>query len=169
MDLEKETPKAAPTDTPSPKPYQTQPAKSFIPTQKNYAPEVCVVLGVAFILLGFVGFVVDNLFGAHLSYTHNAIHVVSGAFALWFGFDSPKNALRFSYTFGILYGLLGALGFALGQSGMPTVGSLTQDSYLWKVIPDVLELGSTDHAIHILVSAVFLLGAALNFKRLQNI
>lgn len=169
MELEKESKKTAVSGELAHKPYQSLPAKTFIPSRKNYSQEVSVVMGVAFLVLGLVGFVVDNLFGAHLSYTHNAIHVASGALALWFGFDSLKNAKRLCYTLGTLYGATGILGYFLGDQGMPSVGTLVEDKFLWKIIPEVLELGSNDHALHILIGAIFLNAAFLTFKRFQTI
>lgn len=169
MELEKEPRKPTPPKATAPKPYQAQPTKTFLPTQKNYAQEVCVVMGVTFITVGLVGFVVDNLFGAHLSYTHNTVHVVSGLVALWFGFDSVKNAKIVSYSLGALYGIIGVLGFILGTQGMPTIGSITEDRFLWRIMPEALELGSVDHTLHLIFAAIFLIGASLNFKRFQNI
>lgn len=175
MELEKQkkpTPppsNVTPLPTQATKTYQAQPTKTYLPIQKNYVQEVCVIMGTLLLITGLVGFVVDNLLGAHLSYTHNAIHVASGALALWFGFDSPLNAKRFSYTFGAIYGLLGVLGFAFGVRGMATVGNIAEDRYLWRVIPEVLELGTVDHVLHLLFGAVFILGALLTFKRYQKI
>lgn len=169
MELEKEPRKSTIPPQPSAKPYQTQPTKTFLPIKKNYSQEVCVVMGVAFLVLGLVGFVVDNLFGAHLSYTHNAIHVVSGALSLWFGFDSLTNAKRTCYVLGTIYGAAGILGFFLGHQGIPSLGNMAEDNYLWKIIPAVLELGTVDHILHILFGAIFLNAAALNFKRFQSI
>lgn len=175
MEPERELRKPTPPKTTTPpvstpeKSYQAQPTKTFLPIQKNYSQEVCVFMGVILVVFGLIGFVVDDMLGAHLSYTHNAIHVASGALALWFGFDSLKTAKIFSYTFGTIYGLLGVLGFALGKSGVATMGTIAEDRYLWKVLPTALELGTADHILHILFGATFLLAASLTFKRLQKI
>lgn len=175
MELEKEprkpTPPKVTPQEPSPpsKIYRAQPTETFLPIQRRYAQEVCVVMGIALVVMGLVGFVVDNFLGAHLSYTHNAIHVASGALSLWFGFDSALSAKRFSYIFGTIYGVLGVLGFLFGSLGIPAIGSLVEDRYLWKPIPDVLELGTVDHSLHILFGVVFLLGATLTFKRYKKI
>lgn len=172
MELEKQR---KPTPLPQIKPtspqktYQAQPTTTLVPIRKNYSQEVCVIMGTCLLIMGLIGFVVDNLFGAHLSYTHNAIHFATGALALWFGFDNLKNAKIFSYIFGSIYGVLGALGFILGSYGMPSVGTIAEDQYLWKPIPEVLELGSVDHIIHILIAGVFLLGAVASIKKLQKI
>ncbi|XGC80050.1 DUF4383 domain-containing protein [Bdellovibrio bacteriovorus] len=136
-----------------------------VPTKKSYAQEVCVVLGATSVVIGLIGFVADNFLGAHLSYTHNVIHVVSGAMAMWFGFDSLANAKRFSVIFGAIYGALGILGFIIGTSGIPSHGAIHPDRFLWKPAPDVLEFGTTDHILHIFIAASFLIGAIFTFKR----
>nr|WP_295905783.1 hypothetical protein [uncultured Bdellovibrio sp.] len=175
MELEKQRKPTTPPSNVTPLPteatktYQAQPTKTFVPIQKNYSQEVCVIMGVLLLITGLVGFVVDNLLGAHLSYTHNAIHVALGALALWFGFDSLANAKRFSYFFGTIYGLLGIVGFALGREGLPDVGNIVEDRYLWKAIPKVLEFGTVDHVLHLIFAAVFILGAVMTFKRFQRI
>ncbi|UOF01253.1 DUF4383 domain-containing protein [Bdellovibrio reynosensis] len=135
------------------------------PTKKSYAQEVCVVLGASSVVIGLIGFVADNFLGAHLSYTHNVIHVVSGAAAMWFGFDSLANARRFSVIFGAIYGALGLLGFIIGTSGIPSHGAIHPDRFLWKPAPEVLEFGTSDHILHLLIAGAFLIGAMVSFKR----
>lgn len=177
MDFEREpqrqTPpgKEKPTVKPSAttKPFQAKPAKTLLPTEKNYSQEVAVIMGSILVLIGLIGFVMDNLLGAHLSYAHNVIHVVSGGLALWFGFNSFVNAKRFNYIFGAVYGALGILGFIVGTTGIPTVGQITEDSFLWRMIPERLELGTVDHTLHLIFAAVFILGAALTIRRTRKI
>lgn len=179
MEFEKEpqrpTPLKRPTEKPpiSPrapsKPYETKPVKTMLPTKKTYAREVSVILGASLILIGLVGFVMDNFLGAHLSYAHNVIHVVSGALAVWFGFDSVSNAKKTSYIFGTIYGALGILGFIVGVRGMPSVGAIHEDRFLWRIVPEAFELGTVDHSLHIIFAAIFILGAALGFKKNQKV
>lgn len=175
MEFEKEPQRPTPTTektavspkAPS-KPYGAQPTRTFPPIQKNYAQEVSVFMGAVLILIGLVGLVMDNLFAAHLSYTHSVVLVVTGALAVWFGFSSIINVKRLSYILGGFYGALGVLGFMVGLRGMPTVGSLTEDRFLWRLVPGALELGTVDHSLHIIFAAIFILGAALNFKKTQS-
>lgn len=135
------------------------------PTQSSYVREVCVVMGAIFILIGLVGLVVPDLFHAHLSYSHNVIHLVSGVLSLYFGFATSIAAARtFAYAFAVFYGGLAVLGYLMGEPGMASVGHIAEDAYLWRVIPGSLELGSADHNIHIAIATIFLLGALLRFK-----
>jgi hypothetical protein len=128
------------------------------------AKTISTILGAGFLLVGLLGFVVPGLLGAHLSVAHNVVHLVSGAAALFFGLKgSLANARMFCIVFGAVYALLGILGFiAGGQSavsgGMP---GMSPDSHLLKVIPGVLELGTADHLIHIVLGAIFLVGGFL--------
>jgi len=102
------------------------------------------VIGVVLVLAGVLGFVVPGLFGMHLSGLHNAIHIVSGLLALYFGLKGTPSAARlFSLVFGSIYGLLGMVGLlAGGTHGM------------WVVIPNHLALGMADHIVHIVLGVV---------------
>jgi hypothetical protein len=134
------------------------------PIAATYAQEVSVIMGFAFLIIGLVGFVVTDLAQLHLGYAHSVIHFISGLLALWFGFSSYTAAKRFDITFGIIYGLLGLFGFAYGKPGTPSMGNMSKDAHLWKFIPEKLELGTTDHALHILIGVIFIAGAFLTFR-----
>src|ERR687887_257008 len=116
------------------------------------AKTVCKILGVVLLLVGVLGFthLLDSL-GAHVgpSYVpHNAVHIVSGLIALYFGFAGSAGAARgFCVIFGLVYLLLGVCGWFLGAGAdhMFNVGTL-------------LMLGKMDHIIHILLGVVFLIG-----------
>ncbi|MFN2578550.1 MAG: DUF4383 domain-containing protein [Pyrinomonadaceae bacterium] len=115
------------------------------------AKTVCKILGVVFVLVGIGGFLMPTLLGAHLTPPHNLVHIVSGAIALYFGFaGSPSGARAFCLIFGVVYLLLGVVGWFMGTGPehMFNVGTL-------------LMLGKMDHIIHILLGLVFLIGGAL--------
>ena len=115
------------------------------------AKAVCKILGVVFILVGICGFLLPNLLGAHLTLAHNAVHLVSGAIALYFGFAGTATTARgFCLIFGIVYLLLGVVGWFMGAGPdhMFNVGSL-------------LMLGKMDHIIHVVLGLIFLIGGAL--------
>jgi Domain of unknown function (DUF4383) len=118
------------------------------------AKTVCKILGIVFILVGIAGFAKPELLGAHLSPAHNAVHLISGAIALYFGFAGSAGAARgFCVLFGIVYLLLGVCGWFLGTGAehMFNVGTL-------------LMLGKMDHIIHILLGVIFLAGGVLGGK-----
>jgi hypothetical protein len=119
------------------------------------AKTVCKILGVVFLVVGLCGFFAPHLLGAHLTPTHNLVHLVSGAVALYFGFaGSLSGAKTFCLIFGIVYLALGFLGqFVLGDPAMDR---------MWHVGP--LELARVDHFIHILLGVIFLGGGLLTKK-----
>ena len=131
--------------------------------QKNYSQEVCVILGFAFVVVGLVGFVVPYLLNAHLSATHNTLFLMSGVLALWFGFKSEFTAKRLCYIFGTIYGLLGVLGFVVGVQGAAEIANPNPDRFLWRLVPEYLEFGTSDHIIHLLAGAAFICAAIFNF------
>jgi hypothetical protein len=115
------------------------------------AKTVCKLLGLVFVIVGICGFIAPTLLGAHLNPAHNAVHLVSGAIALYFGFSGSAGAARtFCLLFGLVYLLLGVVGWFMGTGPehMFNVGTL-------------LMLGKVDHIIHILLGVVFLAGGAL--------
>ena len=115
------------------------------------AKTICKILGVVFVLVGISGFLVPNLLGAHLTPAHNAVHLVSGAIALYFGFAGTANAARtFCLLFGIVYLLLGVVGWFMG----------TGPDHLYNVGALFL-LGKMDHIIHVVLGLIFLIGGAL--------
>ncbi|HYC60823.1 MAG TPA: DUF4383 domain-containing protein [Thermoanaerobaculia bacterium] len=116
------------------------------------ANRIATILGVVFLLVGVLGFVAPNLLGAHLSLAHNVIHLVSGAISLWLGLKgTPAGARTFCLVFGVVYLLLGVVGFVMG----------TGDDRMFTVIPDQLMLGTMDHVIHIALGAVYLIGGLM--------
>jgi uncharacterized membrane protein HdeD (DUF308 family) len=127
------------------------------------AKTICKLLGIVFLLVGIIGFVKPDLMGTHLSMAHNLVHILSGIVALYFGFAGTLSGARgFALAFGAVYLLLGIVGFIMGGPDSSTIANMTmQDSRLWKVIPGTLELGTADHAIHVLLGIIFLAGALL--------
>lgn len=127
------------------------------------AKRICTILGIGFLLVGIIGFFARDFLGTHLSITHTIIHLVSGAAALYLGLKGTLAQARlFCIVFGIVYALLGVAGFLLGSSASPSAGVPgPHDDRLFKVIPGVLELGTPDHALHILLGLIFLIGGFL--------
>ena len=119
------------------------------------AKTIATLMGVVFLLVGLAGFVMPNLLGAHLSPAHNVIHLVSGAISLYLGLKGTlSGAKTFGFVFGAVYFLLGVAGFALGSSSGEHASMLA-------VIPGVLELGQMDHIIHLVIGAVYFVGAIM--------
>ena len=114
------------------------------------AKTIATILGIGFILVGIIGFIAPDMMGMHLSTVHNLVHLLSGVIALYFGIAGSYTAARsFCITFGLIYALLGVLGFVLGTPG---------PERMLTVIPDQLILGRMDHIVHIVLGALFILG-----------
>lgn len=128
------------------------------------AKTVATLMGVVFILAGIVGFISNDLLGFHLTFFHNAaVHMVSGAVSLYFGMAGTlRGARTFNLIFGAVYALIGVFGFVLGSNQSSSAGVPgPADARLWKVIPNMLELGTSDHMLHIFLGLIFVVGALL--------
>lgn len=130
------------------------------------AKTIATILGIAFILVGLVGFISDNFMGTHLSLAHNLIHLVSGAVALYLGLKGSLSAARlFCIVFGAVYLLLGLVGFLFNSGTATGLPQALQDggtnNHMLHVLPGSLELGTMDHIVHILLGLVFLIGGFL--------
>ncbi|HMF55879.1 MAG TPA: DUF4383 domain-containing protein [Pyrinomonadaceae bacterium] len=129
------------------------------------AKTICKLLGVVFLLVGVVGFIMPGFLGTHLSLAHNLVHIISGIIALYLGFSGSLGGARmFCIVFGLVYLLLGIVGFVLGSPNAPTMAGMAGmgvDARLWKVLPGTLELGTMDHIVHLLLGIVFLAGGFL--------
>ena len=136
-------------------------------TEKTAVQKVTLTLGAALIITGFAGAILPGAFGMHLSMTHNFVHIVSGALALWFGSSSPSRAFSYCLIFGALYAVVGITGFLIGVPGYPTVGNMEADQNLVRVIPNILEIGTMDHIVHF-IFGTFLLFTAYTFRKDRN-
>ena len=112
------------------------------------AKTIATVLGVLFLLVGLLGFAAPGMMGMHLSVAHNVVHLLSGALALYFGTKGTYDSARaFCIIFGIVYGLLGLIGFVAGGT-----------DYEFTLIPNQLVLGKMDHIVHVILGIVFIVG-----------
>jgi len=112
------------------------------------AKTVATVVGVVFILVGIVGFFSPVLLGAHLTKLHNVVHLVSGAVSLYFGTKGTLASARsFCIVFGLVYGLLGVVGYLVGSP-----------DHLLTLWGEHFRLGPIDHYIHIAIAVLYLLG-----------
>jgi hypothetical protein len=114
------------------------------------AKTICKIFGAVLVVVGIVGFFIDNLLGLHLTLLHNAVHILTGLVALYFGFSgSDASARTFSMAFGAIYVLLGIVGFVQPNIIATVIqfhGTVTAGSDL-----------IMDNIVHLLVGAVFLI------------
>jgi Domain of unknown function (DUF4383) len=117
------------------------------------AKTLCKILGIVLAVVGIAGFLKHDLLGAHLTTIHNIVHLLTAAIALYFGYYGSDAAARsFCQVFGVIYLLLGIVGFiapnavaAIIQSHNATGG----------------ENLTPDNIVHLLLGAVFLIGGLL--------
>lgn len=126
--------------------------------------KICISMGLAFILIGLLGVFLPGLAGLHLSMANNLIYIISGAIALWSGYSCLNRSLAYCIGYGIIFGLLGIAGYILGVPGYSGVGNMEVDQNLFRVIPNVLEFGTIDHTVQILISA-FMVFSAFTYRK----
>ena len=134
------------------------------------AKTIATLVGAVFILIGLCGFAAPALLGTHLSVVHNVIHLVSGAISLYLGMKGTLAQARlFCLVFGAVYLLLGIVGFFAGAPGSPSSGHPgPADDRMLKVLPGMLELGTVDHVIHIVVGLLYLIGGLMTKAALDR-
>ncbi len=102
-----------------------------------------LILGATLVLVGLAGFAWSDLLGMHLTPTHNAVHILSGGLALYFGSAGTLAGARgFLLAFGLAYALLGVVGFVapgivatvLGHDGGATAEALMPDNVVHFVL-----------------------------------
>ena len=112
-----------------------------------------LIIGIIFIAVGILGFIVNPVVGEstdaifHADPVHNCVHIISGVLFLIFAFAAPGSAGFFLKLFGVVY-------FLLGVIGMATIG----DSEMIKLL-GFLHVNGADNYLHIgLGILIFLAG-----------
>lgn len=93
------------------------------------APKTAAItLGIVFIAVGLLGYIDNPIIGAsdkamfHADSVHNMVHIVSGVLFLLIALVAPGSAAGFLSVFGIVYLLIGIIGFVqYGSAGMGKV------------------------------------------------
>ncbi len=103
--------------------------------------KIALAAGIIFFLMGVLGFVPglapdDKLFALfHVNRVHNIFHIVTGIIAFWVSFESNHAAKVFFEVFGIVYVLLGVLGFGYGdQEILGVVANNMPDSWFHLIV-----------------------------------
>ena len=122
------------------------------------AKTIATFMGVVFLLVGLAGFAMPNLLGAHFTPAHNVVHLVTGAASLFVGLKGSLSGARmFGLAFGAVYLLLGIAGIALAAPHTHE----GQTETLFQVVPGVLVFGTVDNVLHIIIGALYLIGALM--------
>lgn len=136
------------------------------------ARTVAVIMGAVFLLIGLAGWVLPNMLGAHLSWVHNVIHLVSGAASLYIGLRGSLGAAKlFGLGFGGFYLGLGVIGYWFGLTSETYLPPHVADGYnhrMFQVVRGHLELGSIDHLIHVAIGAIYMIGALMTPRNMTK-
>ena len=89
------------------------------------AKTAAIIIGLLFVAVGLLGYVDNPIVGSsegaifHTDNVHNIVHIVSGALFLLIAFAAPGSAAGFLKLFGIVYLIIGIIGFVqYGTDGM---------------------------------------------------
>jgi hypothetical protein len=121
------------------------------------AKTLCKILGIVLALVGIAGFLKHDLLGTHLTTIHNIVHLLTAAVALYFGFyGSDSGARAFCQVFGVIYLLLGIVGFIAPNivANIIQSDSVTGSENL-----------TPDNIVHLLLGAVFLIVGLLRVPK----
>jgi len=105
------------------------------------AKKLVMILGVVFILVGLLGFVMDPILGIfQVDLVHNLVHLASGVLAVIFAGKGEMMAKKFAQVFGVVYALVAVFGLVL--PGEKVLG--------------LIEANLADDILHVVLAAVFL-------------
>lgn len=109
---------------------------------------VSKIIGIVLLLVGIVGFLLPSVLGMHLTFIHNLVHLATALVALYFGFAaSPRAASSFCQVFGVVYLLVGVLGFVF-----PTIVVSLLMGHNMTESPSLI----MDNIVHLLLGVVFM-------------
>lgn len=118
-----------------------------------------LLIGVVFIAVGLLGFIDNPIVGTkegaifHADTTHNYVHIISGALFVLIALMAPRSAAGFMILFGIVYLLIGILGFVqVGSEGFGQVLGF-------------LHVNGADNFLHIGLGILILLAGAATRRR----
>ncbi len=114
---------------------------------------VATALGALLCFVGIIGFFSHSVLGMILTPFHDILLIVVGAVSLFFGMRGTEFQARYvCQTLGVVFTLLGVVGFIVGP-GMVTLDGITyRDSNLLK-LPGLM-LGTADSVFNLLVGIV---------------
>jgi len=120
--------------------------------------KLCLLFGVVFIAVGLLGFVNNPIVGIsenaifHADTVHNIVHIVSGVLFLLVALAAPASSRRFLLLFGIVYFLIGIVGFVnMGSTGMGEVLGF-------------LHVNGADNYLHVGLGIIILLSGSFSKK-----
>ena len=97
------------------------------------------ILGAVLTIVGIAGFFVSggNLLWFQINTLHNVIHIVSGVIGLWASSSGHGASRTFLIVFGLIYGVVTVLGFAMSGNILGLIMVNDADNYLHLAITAV--------------------------------
>lgn len=113
------------------------------------AKKLGLVLGIVFVLIGILGFMGTSLVGAEGTFEtntlHDLVHIITGLVFIFVAMKSVAKLGMVFKVFGIVYLLVAALGFMVGEG----------------MVLGLLHVNGADNVLHLILGAVILF---LGFK-----
>jgi hypothetical protein len=126
---------------------------------------ISLFVGGALFILGLCGILFEGFAGLHLSPLYSTIIAFSGATLFYNGYkNNSRDAFLSCLFFTVFFGLHALAGWILGKPGTPNVGFESFDPLWLKIIPNIHELGRTDHILNTVLSFI-LLGGTIDWWR----
>ena len=125
---------------------------------KSVTQTISLIVGLALIVMGLVGFLFPSLSGLHLSNFHCAIMAISGGTLFYNAFkDNDRDLFISCLCFGIYFALHAVAGFAFANS----VNSSSNPELL-RMIPNFTELGIVDHILNGIIGIMRIMVLVMN-------
>jgi hypothetical protein len=116
----------------------------FRKKEKSMLKRAAIIFGVAFIAAGILGFVPGattedgRLLGLfEVNTLHNIVHLLSGAVALFAGYQSDNASRLYFQIFGVVYAFVAVIGLFSGDRAILGMAHNTADAVLHVVIAAV--------------------------------
>jgi hypothetical protein len=149
-----------PADAPSPE--KPELARKVVMTQGNGPRFILICLAMTSTLVGFFCLFIPGLFQTHLTPMRCAFTLIYSALSFAVAYRGSYLVLRFFCAgWAACFGALAWVGYAIGVPATRHIGPAVADSNLIVILQNQIELGRSDHRIHLVLAGLFLLAAIL--------
>ena len=132
---------------------------------KNSTQMISLFVGGLLFILGLSGILFSGFAGLHLSPIYSTIIAAAGVILFYNGYkNNSRDAFISCLVFTLFFGLHALAGWFLGSEGVPRIGHESSDTHWLVIIPNLHELGRSDHILNTILSLV-LLGGTIDWWR----
>lgn len=102
----------------------------------SFAKNAALALGAVLTVVGILGFLMPSpLFGLfEVDTTHSIVHLATGLIGVWAAMSGPNAARMYLIVFGVVYGVVAALGFLTASPVLGLLHVNAADNWLHAVI-----------------------------------